>query len=120
MAAEQELLLVVGAGDSLGRGFGSGQRRQQEARQDGDDGDDHQQFNQRESLWRAVLLVLSIHKPKQEKCQSQINCASNQFYPDSRKTQVGKQNCLTASIWQSGIGQEFNPSAKPAFYAIIP
>src|SRR2546422_6764661 len=88
MAAEQELLLVVGAGDSLGRGFGSGQGRQQQACQDGDDGDDHQQFNQRESVWRAVLLVLSIHKPKQKKCRFQINCASNQFYPDSRKTQV--------------------------------
>ena len=39
---------MVDAGDVLGRRFGFGKRRQQHAGQNGDDGDDNEQFDERE------------------------------------------------------------------------
>src|SRR5439155_4619803 len=45
---ERELAMVVHAGDALGLLFGLAQRRKEEAGQDGNDGDYHQQLNERE------------------------------------------------------------------------
>jgi len=42
---------VAEAGHALRLGLGLGERRQQQGGQNGDDGDDHQQFNQREGAW---------------------------------------------------------------------
>ena len=42
---QPELLEVVEATDAPGFGLGPGQRRQQQRRQDGDDGYDHQQLD---------------------------------------------------------------------------
>ena len=46
--AQADLLEVAGAIDDVGLLLGLGERRQQHGRQDGDDGDDHQKFNQGE------------------------------------------------------------------------
>jgi len=48
--AQDDLFLIAGAADRLGLGLGPGQRRQKHARQDGDDGDDNEQFDQREGM----------------------------------------------------------------------
>jgi hypothetical protein len=44
------LLAVADVVDRIGPAFRLGQRRQQHGREDGDDGDDHQQFNQSEPV----------------------------------------------------------------------
>jgi hypothetical protein len=44
------LFLIAGASDRLGLGLGSGQGWQKHACQDGDDGDDDEQFDQREGM----------------------------------------------------------------------
>jgi len=49
-----QLLGVVEAHDAVALGLGLGQRRQEHARQDGDDGDDHQQFDQGEAFPGAL------------------------------------------------------------------
>jgi hypothetical protein len=46
MVYKSDLLVVVGAGDRLGLGLGLAQRRQEQARQDGNDGDNDQQLDQ--------------------------------------------------------------------------
>ena len=46
---QDQLLLVAGAGGTRGLGLGLGQRRQEHARQDRDDGDDHEQLDEGES-----------------------------------------------------------------------
>jgi hypothetical protein len=48
-AAQLQLFHIADATDSLRPQFGLAQRRQQHRREDGDDGDDHQQFNQGEA-----------------------------------------------------------------------
>ena len=57
MLARPSLLQVVQAGRSLGLFLGPAQRRQQHGRQNGDDGDDHQQFNQGE----PAVLRFDLH-----------------------------------------------------------
>ena len=46
---EADLFEVADAFDALGLGLGLGESRQQEAGENGDDGDDDQQFNERET-----------------------------------------------------------------------
>ena len=46
------VLHIGGALDGSGLGFGLGQRRQQQGREDGDDGNDHQQLDQGEGYSR--------------------------------------------------------------------
>ena len=46
---ERQLLRVVHAGDALALRLRLGEGRQEHARQDGDDGDDHQQLDQGET-----------------------------------------------------------------------
>ena len=48
---EPPLPEVAETGDAVGLFLGLGQRRQKHGRQNGDDGDDHQQFDQRESAF---------------------------------------------------------------------
>ena len=47
---QHQLLAIVEAGDACCFAFGLGQGRQQQAGEDGDDRDDHQQFDERERL----------------------------------------------------------------------
>ena len=51
---EPELLHVAQARDSLRLGFGLRQRWQQESRENGDDGDNHQQFNKGKCPWTRI------------------------------------------------------------------
>ena len=46
--AELELAIIIEAGDLLPLGFGLTQGRQQHGGENGDDGNDHQQFDERE------------------------------------------------------------------------
>ncbi len=55
---ESPLFQVVEAGDLLGLGFGLGQCGQQHRGQNGNDGNDHQQFNQCET---AGFLMVQFH-----------------------------------------------------------
>jgi len=99
---QRYLLAVVHAVDALSLLFGPGQGGQQERRQDGNDGDDHQQFDQGEtragrpaaisfgpseepgcpgrsfvhSSLHTILILISIHANKRRFILS-INCASN-------------------------------------------
>ena len=47
--AQTDLSQIIHAGDSFGLGFGGGQRGKQQARQNGDDGNDHQQLDERKT-----------------------------------------------------------------------
>ena len=48
---QAELAEIIVAGNSPARLLGLAQSRQQHRRQNGDDGDDHEQFDQRERAW---------------------------------------------------------------------
>ena len=54
--AQPELAHLAHATYPLGFGFGAGQRRQQHRRQNGDNGDYHQQFDQGETRSRRHWL----------------------------------------------------------------
>ena len=54
------LVGVIHAKDAVGLGLGLGQGRQQQRGKYGDDGDDHQQLNQRETGRIAFFLITSI------------------------------------------------------------
>ena len=58
VAADLEPLEAVQTGDVQRLLFGPAQRRQQEGRKDGNDCDDHQQFDQREGAWQQITEVL--------------------------------------------------------------
>ena len=49
MNSNEKLLLIVQAVGAMGLALGVGERRQQQRREDGDDRDDHQQFDQGEA-----------------------------------------------------------------------
>jgi hypothetical protein len=49
------LFKIVQALGGLGLGFGPTERGQQHCRENGDDGDDHEQFNERESAGAGAL-----------------------------------------------------------------
>jgi len=57
---ERELPVVVKALNADGFQFGLAQSRQQHRRQNGDDGDDHQQFNERESALKGICAVVDV------------------------------------------------------------
>ena len=50
LPAQAELLLIVQAADPLGHFLGPGQRRQQQRGENANDGNHHEQFEQRERL----------------------------------------------------------------------
>jgi hypothetical protein len=62
-----KLLQIVQAGGGLANGFGLGHGRQEQRCQDGNDGNDHQEFDKREGAVRAhghrrcVELVARMH-----------------------------------------------------------
>jgi len=56
--AQADLLQVIDTANVLGFRFATGQRRQQQAGQDGDNGDDHEEFDQGEGRF----TVLAFHK----------------------------------------------------------
>ena len=56
---QPDLLLVVHALDALGAGLGAGQGGQQQARENGDDGDDNQQLDESEAA--VKFLGLGFH-----------------------------------------------------------
>ena len=45
---QSQLLQIIHAGDALGLGLGFGERGQEQAGEDGNDGDDDEQFDERE------------------------------------------------------------------------
>ena len=57
MRGEADLARVIQALGRLGLGLGLGQRREQQRGQDGDNGNDHQQLNQREGLPVGMQLL---------------------------------------------------------------
>ena len=58
---QAELTEIIVAGDSLARLFGLAQGRQQHRRQNGDDGDDHKQFDQRERALLTTWFIFSVN-----------------------------------------------------------
>jgi hypothetical protein len=58
LSTRGHLFQVVQATDALGLGFGLGERGQKERSQDGNDGDHHQQLDQREGALAATPLRL--------------------------------------------------------------
>lgn len=54
VVGEHQLLGVVHAHDARGFGLGPGQGRQEHARQDGNDGNDDQQFDERKTALRPA------------------------------------------------------------------
>jgi hypothetical protein len=62
LAAHSHLLAIVQTTYPLGADFGPAQRRQQHGGQNGDDGDDHQQFNQGEGGRFAAGAILVLQK----------------------------------------------------------
>src|SRR5207249_2701062 len=69
LPGQHHLAAIVHAGDGVGPALGLGQGRQEQASEDGDDGDDHQQFDQSKAdcLSTAVATV-----PVAFNCLSQL------------------------------------------------
>jgi len=60
--AHPDLMQIVLTGGHLSPGFSGAQGRQQDGRQNGDDGNDHQQFNQGETAKAALTFIIIITK----------------------------------------------------------
>jgi hypothetical protein len=58
--AQAELFLVVDTGGLPGATLGRGQDGQKQSRQDADDGDDDQEFNERESTLPFAINALRV------------------------------------------------------------
>jgi len=84
-----QLFKIVQAADALGAGFGPGERRQEQPGQNGDDGDDHQQFNQRKrpAQWVSLRLRPSV---------VQLTCVHlAQMFVSLRARRVKRRGILT-------------------------
>jgi hypothetical protein len=64
--AQPGLFEIVYAGDVLGFGFASGQRRQNHASEDGNDGDDDQQFDEGEGGSSLITFHKTCHARRQQ------------------------------------------------------
>ena len=60
---DADLLELIDAFNSFGLGFGSGERGQEQARKNSDDGDDNQEFNQRKPHPEASNFLLHRQLP---------------------------------------------------------
>jgi hypothetical protein len=74
MERQADLVQVIGAGNTVGRRPHFLHGRQQQANEYGDDGDDHKQFNQRESMTLAhrsapFFAPFATHRPLADSLQ---------------------------------------------------
>ena len=91
---ERQLPEVADAVDLLGLGFGFGKRRQQHAGENRDDGDDHQQFDQRErGQTGAGANEFAFH------AMGQMICVSRLVPPNSKIIHFDHASWLELARW---------------------
>jgi hypothetical protein len=91
---QEDLLLVADALDGLGLGLRFGQGGQQQRRQDGNDGDDHQQFDQGET---------AVHGADDSLC---LDGGTHEVWLNLRGSRKRKWNCIESNFFSCRVIQD--------------